>query len=72
MDMICGEVKEVNGCENYKVIVEEEEEERELQCLLFFFRKGGMFRSIDKVKRIVQWIDNKGDNFVEVLVYELR
>ncbi|XP_013734227.1 uncharacterized protein LOC106437797 isoform X1 [Brassica napus] len=70
MDTTRGEAKEANGCENHKAIVEEEEEERESQCLLPPPRKGGMSRSTDKVKRTVQWTDNKGDNLAEVLVYE--
>ncbi|CAH8331708.1 unnamed protein product [Eruca vesicaria subsp. sativa] len=49
---------------------EEEEEESESQCLLPPPRKGGMSRSTDKIKRTVQWNDNKGDNLAEVLVYE--
>ncbi|CAH8389301.1 unnamed protein product [Eruca vesicaria subsp. sativa] len=49
---------------------EEEEEESEKQCLLPPPRKGGMSRSTDKIKRTVQWNDNKGDNLAEVLVYE--
>ncbi|XP_013740961.1 uncharacterized protein LOC106443965 isoform X2 [Brassica napus] len=48
----------------------EEEEESESQCLLPPPRKGGMSRSTDKIKRTVQWTDNKGDNLAEVLVYE--
>ncbi|CAN6834443.1 unnamed protein product [Brassica oleracea] len=82
MDTTCGEGKEGNGCEssNNKAIVvslksseveeEEEEEESESQCLLPPPRKGGMSRSTDKIKRTVQWNDNKGDNLAEVLVYE--
>ncbi|CAN7061678.1 unnamed protein product [Brassica rapa subsp. trilocularis] len=83
MDTSCGEGEEGNGCEssNNKAVVvslksseveeeEEEEEESESQCLLPPPRKGGMCRSTDKIKRTVQWNDNKGDNLAEVLVYE--
>ncbi|XP_010469480.1 PREDICTED: uncharacterized protein LOC104749527 [Camelina sativa] len=83
MDTVRGEGKEANGCENKAIIVsldnseiedqiseEEEEESSESQCLLPP-RKGGMMsRSTDKIKRTVQWNDNKGDNLAEVLVYE--
>ncbi|KFK31050.1 hypothetical protein AALP_AA6G061900 [Arabis alpina] len=80
MDTGRGEVKEANGCESKDIVVslkssevedqiEEEEEESESQCLLPP-RKGGMSRSTDKIKRTVQWNDNKGDNLAEVLVYE--
>ncbi|KAJ0259854.1 hypothetical protein HA466_0061490 [Hirschfeldia incana] len=84
MDTTRGEAKEANGCEssNHKAVVvslkssedqiseEEEEEGSESQCLLPPPRKGGMSRSTDKIKRTVQWNDNKGDNLAEVLVYE--
>ncbi|CAN6977406.1 unnamed protein product [Brassica oleracea var. botrytis] len=71
MDTSRGEAKEANGFENHKAIVEEEEEEEsESQCLLPPPRKGGMSTSSDKIKRTVQWTDNKGDNLAEVLVYE--
>ncbi|KAG2296644.1 uncharacterized protein LOC106388034 isoform X1 [Brassica napus] len=78
MDTSRGEAKEANGFENHKAIVEvqvceeeeEEEEESESQCLLPPPRKGGMSTSSDKIKRTVQWTDNKGDNLAEVLVYE--
>ncbi|KAG2308933.1 hypothetical protein Bca4012_082118 [Brassica carinata] len=83
MDTTRGEAKEANGCEsssNNKAVVvvslkdqiseEEGEEESESQCLLPPPRKGGMSRSSDKIKRTVQWNDNKGDNLAEVLVYE--
>ncbi|CAN8247776.1 unnamed protein product [Cochlearia groenlandica] len=73
---------EANGSESKAMIVsvesseiqdqiceEEEEEENESQCLLPP-RKGGMSRSNDKIKRTVQWNDNKGDSLAEVLVYE--
>ncbi|KAL0844232.1 hypothetical protein Bca101_017478 [Brassica carinata] len=84
MDTSRGEAKEANGCENHKAIIvslkssevedqvceEEEEEESESQCLLPPPRKGGMSTSSDKIKRTVQWNDNKGDNLAEVLVYE--
>ena len=83
MDTSCGEGEEGNGCEssNNKAVAvslkrseveEEEEEESESQCLLPPPRKGGMCRSTDKIKRTVQWNDNKGDNLAEVLVYEPR
>ncbi|VVB07257.1 unnamed protein product [Arabis nemorensis] len=81
MDTARGEGKEANGCESSKAIVSlksseiedqiSEEEESESQCLLPP-RKGGMSRSTDKIKRTVQWNDNKGDNLAEVLVYEPR
>lgn len=82
MDTIRGEA---NGCEsnNNKALVVSlkssenedqvsEEEESESQCLLPppNPRKGGMSRSSDKIKRTVQWNDNKGDNLAQVLVYE--
>ncbi|XP_056861852.1 uncharacterized protein LOC130494568 isoform X2 [Raphanus sativus] len=86
METSRGEAKEANGCENHKGTVvslkssevedqvceeEEEEEESESQCLLPPPRKGGMMStSSDKIKRTVQWTDNKGDNLTEVLVYE--
>ncbi|CAH8264599.1 unnamed protein product [Arabidopsis lyrata] len=78
MDTARGEGKEANGCENKAIVslnsseIEDqisEEEESESQCLLPP-RKGGMSRSNDKIKRTVQWNDNKGDNLAEVLVYE--
>lgn len=80
MDTIRGEA---NGCEsnNNKALVVSlksseisEEEESESQCLLppSNPRKGGMSRSSDKIKRTVQWNDNKGDNLAQVLVYEPR
>ncbi|KAF8053024.1 hypothetical protein N665_1475s0007 [Sinapis alba] len=83
METSRGEAKEANGCENnHKAIIVslkssevedqvcEEEEESESQCLLPPPRKGGMSTSSDKIKRTVQWTDNKGDNLAEVLVYE--
>ncbi|CAG7907789.1 unnamed protein product [Brassica rapa] len=78
MDTSCGEGEECESSNNKAVVVslksseveEEEEEESESQCLLPPPRKGGMCRSTDKIKRTVQWNDNKGDNLAEVLVYE--
>jgi len=78
MDTSRGEAKEANGCESKAIVsvssgeIEDqvyEEEDSESQCLLPP-RKGGMSRSTDKIKRTVQWNDNKGDNLAEVLVYE--
>ncbi|EOA28200.1 hypothetical protein CARUB_v10024392mg [Capsella rubella] len=81
MDTVRGEGKEANGCENKAIVsldnsqiddqISEEDESSESQCLLPP-RKGGMSRSTDKIKRTVQWNDNKGDNLAEVLVYEPR
>lgn len=82
MDTSRGEAGEASGCESKAIvslssseienqISEEEEEESESQCLLPP-RKGGMSRSSDKIKRTVQWNDNKGDNLAQVLVYEPR
>ncbi|CAH8358645.1 unnamed protein product [Eruca vesicaria subsp. sativa] len=80
MDTRRGEAKEANGFENHKAIIvsevedqvceEEEEEDSESQCLLPPPRKGGMSTNTDKIKRTVQWTDNKGDNLAEILVYE--
>ncbi|CAN8315914.1 unnamed protein product [Cochlearia groenlandica] len=81
MDTTCDdEAKEANGCCESKAIVsvnsseieeeEEEEEESSESRSLLPPRKGGMSRSTDKIKRNVQWNDNKGDNLAEVLVYE--
>lgn len=83
MDTSRGEAGEASGCESKAIVSlssskiedqiseEEEEEESESQCLLPP-RKGGMSTSSDKIKRTVQWNDNKGDNLAEVLVYEPR